>query len=99
MNYALFLEDLRAFGDLLATRHNVPEYAIQSIIAYIDVTAIPAEAEQRGAQQYVLEFNNDGVAEVARRRGITPQAARKKFNKIINNQNRYPKLSHGLRVA
>jgi hypothetical protein len=99
MNYALFKDDLRLFGELLATRHNVPEYAIASILAYVDSTAIPAEAKQRSEQQYVLEFQRDGVAEVASRRGISPQAARKKLNKIINNQNRYPRLPAELRVA
>lgn len=92
MNYARFKDALRDFGSLLSEL-GVPNEAIDDILVYAEATAIPAELAARHDRQYAMEFKREGVAAVAKRYGISPQAARKRFNRVISKPNSLPEVA------
>ena len=82
MNYARFKDDLRTFGGCLL-EHGVPNDAIDEILAFAEQTGIIAEAKAKNDRQYEMQLRQHGAAEMGRRLGISRQAARKRFNRII----------------
>jgi hypothetical protein len=89
MNYAIFgewvrdrVEELVGFG--------VPRADAEEMAHYLEASAIAAEATARSEAQFVIEFRKVGSGEMAKRTGRSPQAMRKRFNRLINR-------NHGLR--
>ncbi len=87
MNYAQFKDDIRAFGSRLF-EHGVPNDAIEDILNFAEQTAIIAEAKAKNDRQYEMQLRQHGAAEMGRRLGISRQAARKRFNRIISQPKR-----------
>lgn len=92
MNYARFKDDLRAFGSCLL-EHGVPNDAIDEILAFAEQTGIIAEAKAKNDRQYEMQLRQHGAAEMGRRLGISRQAARKRFNRIIAQPKRKQMVS------
>jgi hypothetical protein len=86
MNYARLKDILRSHASDFA-EIGVPENAIDSIIAYSEITSMQSELAARHDRQYVLEYKAEGVKLVAQRHSISTQAARQRFNKIISKPN------------
>lgn len=88
MNYARLKDLIREFGDKLANEFDVPNDAVDEIVLFAEQTAILSETKARSERQYELLFREHGARVVAERLGITRQAARKRFNKIIGKPKR-----------
>jgi hypothetical protein len=82
MNYARFKDDLRAFGATLSD-HGIPICAIEDILSFAEQTGIIAEAREKNDRQFEMQYRECGSTVMAQRLGITPQAVRKRFNKLI----------------
>ncbi|NKJ21998.1 hypothetical protein [Dyella sp. SG609] len=83
MNYARLKDAIREFADRLANEFDVPNEAVDEIVLFAEQTAIVAETKAKNERQYEMLFREHGSKAVAYRLGITQQAARKRFNKII----------------
>ena len=82
MNYARFKDDIRAFGYVLAG-HGIPNSAIEDILSFAEQTGIIEEAKERNDQQYEMQYREHGSRVMGLRLGISPQAANKRFHKIV----------------
>lgn len=82
MNYARLKDVIRQLCTDMAEL-GVPESAIIDIAFYAERSSIQAELAYKQEHQYVMEFKREGVAVMAERYRITPQAARKRFNKAV----------------
>jgi hypothetical protein len=74
----------------------VPESAIIDMACYAERTAIQSELAYKQEHQYAMEFKREGVAVMAERYSITPQAARKRFNKAIGKLNSLPEVAQAV---
>lgn len=68
----------------------------EDLMRYVRNGGIASEAEARNDDQFLLDFKRHGSTELGRRHGKSPQAMRKKHQKIIN---RNPELRAELREA
>ena len=91
MNYARVKDILRAHASDWA-EIGVSEEAIDAMMHFNEITVVHDDVDRRDKAQYILEFKRDKAPLVAKRRGITPQAARKRFNRYIAQ----PKKIHGV---
>lgn len=96
MNYASFkywvigrVDDLVEVG--------VPRQEAEALMAYVEAGAIASEAKARNERQFLLEFDRVGSVELARRKGLSPQAVCKKRTRILENLN--PELNARLNAA
>ena len=92
MNYARLKDVIRQLCADMAEL-GVPESAIIDMACYAERTAIQAELAYKQEHQYVMEFKREGVAVMAERYRITPQAARKRFNKAIGKLKSLPAVA------
>lgn len=93
MNYAMFEGWVRDRVDDLV-RFGVPRPEAEALMRPVELGAISAEADERGAQQFLLDLRRIGTTEMARRRGVTEAAIRKQR---CRNLKRNPELRSGLR--
>ncbi len=82
MNYNRFKDDLRAFGDTLA-EHGIPVAAIEEILNFAEQAGVIAETKARNDRQFEMQYREYGPTTMGKRLGISRQAARKRFNRII----------------
>lgn len=97
MNHIRYRDFLREVGDRMYSEFGIPLYAVEEIQLFAEQTGIIAETRERNDQQYEMQFREYGSEIMGQRFGITPQAARKRFNKIIGKPNKG--LVVALRVA
>jgi len=96
MNYALFGKWVEARIDELV-EFGVPRDEAEALAAYVERGAIAAEAKAREERQFLLEFDRIGSVELARRKGLSPQAVCQKRTRILQNFN--PALNARLNAA
>jgi len=92
MNYARFKDDIRAFGSVLA-EHGIPNDAIEDILSFAEQTGVIAEAKERNDRQYEMQYREHGSRVMALRLGISPQAANKRFHKIVAQPRKGPMVA------
>jgi hypothetical protein len=86
MNYTLFAEYIKDVERELMTRFGVPAHAAADIAQYAELTGIAEEAKAKNESQYEMNYRKYGSVAMAERYEITPQAARKRFHKMIQKK-------------
>jgi len=86
MNYSLFERYVLRVQDDLVRDFGIPREAAEDIARYIDVVGVTAEARERGDAQYEMDYRSHGADAMAERHGISRQAARKRFNRIVRTK-------------
>jgi len=86
MNYSLFERYVLRVQDDLIRDFGIPREAAEDIARYIDVVGVTAEARERGDAQYEMDYRSHGADAMAERHGISRQAARKRFNRIVRTK-------------
>ena len=83
MNYAMFGEWVRDRVEDLV-RFGVPREEAEHLMRSLECGAIAAEADARGAVQFLLDLRRIGTSEMAHRRGVTESAIRKQRSRYLN---------------
>lgn len=86
MNYSLFERYVLRVQEDLMRDFGIPREAADDIARYMDVVGVTSEAQQRGDAQYEMDYRSHGPEAMARRHGISRQAARKRFNRIVHTK-------------
>lgn len=91
MNYALLhkwvderVDELVAFG--------VPRIEANALMKALECGAVNAESDARKENQFLLDFKRVGVAGLAERLRISPQAVWKRRKKILSKPNAIPSV-------
>jgi hypothetical protein len=92
MNYSRFKDDLRAFGSVLSD-HGIPNHAIDDILSFAEQTGIIAEAKEKNDRQFEMQYRECGSTVMAQRLGISPQAVRKRFQKLCAQPKETPEVA------
>jgi hypothetical protein len=87
MNYAMFGEWVRDRVDDLV-RFGVPRDEAECLVRTLEIGAIAAEADARGAEQFLLDLRRIGTSEMAHRRGVTESAIRKQRSRYLDRDTR-----------
>lgn len=82
MNYSLFERYVLRVQEDLIRDFGIPREAAEDIARYMDVVGVTSEAEERGESQYEMDYRNHGSAVMAKRHGITQEAARQRLHRI-----------------
>jgi len=82
MNYSLFERYVLRVQDDLVRDFGIPREAAEDISRYMDVVGITSEAQERNDAQYEMDYRSHGSVAMAKRHGITPQAARQRFRRL-----------------
>lgn len=83
MNYAEYKEYIENHQRELVKRFGIPEYAAKDIAQYAETTGIAEEAKAKNEDQYKMNFTQYGARVMGNRHKMSAQAARKRFNKLI----------------
>lgn len=86
MNYASLVAWVHARTDDLV-EFGVPRGEAEAMMLYVERGAVSAEAKARNDKQFLLEFDRIGSVELARRKGLSPQAVCQKRTRILENFN------------
>jgi len=86
MNYSIFERYVLRVQEDLVRDFGIPREAAEDIARYMDVVGITAEARERGDAQYEMDYRSHGADAMAERHGISRQAARKRFNRIVRTK-------------
>jgi hypothetical protein len=88
MNYARFTDWLKDRENELVLDFGVPRDTAEALMRWVRNGGIAAEAEARNEDQFLLDFDEVGSENLAKRRGTSPQAIRKQRTRILKNRNR-----------
>jgi len=86
MNYSIFERYVLRVQEDLVRDFGIPREAAEDIARYMDVVGITSEAQERSDSQYEMDYKSHGSAAMAERHGITQQAARKRYNNVLERK-------------